>query len=45
MLVDNGILCVASHNTMNIVTKAGVTGLAPHPSDYYEITADLDMPQ
>ncbi len=22
MLVDNGILCVASHNTMNIVTKA-----------------------
>ncbi|MFQ9440360.1 MAG: hypothetical protein ACLR13_04380 [Acutalibacteraceae bacterium] len=44
MLVDNGILW-ASHNTMNIVTKAGVTGLAPHPSDYYEITADLDMPQ
>ena len=30
---------------MNIVTKAGVTGLAPHPSDYYEITADLDMAQ
>ena len=39
MLVDNGILCVASHNTMNIVTKTGVTGIAPHPSDYYEITA------
>lgn len=45
MLVDNGILCVASHNTMNIVTKTGVTGIAPHPSDYYEITADLDMAQ
>ena len=45
MLVDNGILCVASHNTMNIVTKTGVTSIAPHPSDYYEITADLDMAQ
>lgn len=45
MLVDEGILCVASHNTMNIVAKKGVTGIAPHPSDYYEITADLDMAQ
>ncbi len=43
MLIDNSVLCVVSHNTMNIVTKSGVTGLAPHPSDYYEITADLDM--
>ncbi len=43
MLVDNAILCVASHNTMNIVTKNTVTGLEPHPSDYYEITADTDI--
>lgn len=43
LLVDEGILCVASHNTMNIVTKRNVTGLTPHPSDYYEITADTDM--
>ncbi len=25
--------------------QTGVTGIAPHPSDYYEITADLDMAQ
>ena len=34
MLVDNSILCVASHNTMKNDTKPAVTGLAPHPSHY-----------
>ena len=45
MLVDNNILVVASHNQMNLVMKPGVTGLAAHPSDYYEITAELDITQ
>ena len=45
MLIDNSILCVMSHNIMNIVTKDEITGLVPHPSDYYEITADLNMVQ
>lgn len=42
MLVDNNILFVASHNTMNLVTKAGVSGMAAHPTDFYEITVDVD---
>lgn len=33
----------ASHLTMGIVSKANVTGIEPHPCDYYEITADLDV--
>lgn len=43
MLIDNGILFVASHNQMNLVMKQGVIGMKAHPSDYYEITADLDI--
>ena len=33
----------ASHLKMSFVMKKGVTGFTAHPSDYYEITADLDI--
>ena len=32
----------ASNQNMSFVMKANVTGFEAHPSDYYEITADLD---
>lgn len=45
LMLDDSVLCVVSHNVMNIVsrTENGVTGLIPHPSDYYEITVDTDI--
>jgi len=33
----------ASHLKMSFVMKNSVTGFQPHPADYYEITADLDI--
>ncbi len=42
LLAGNGYF-FASHLSMGIVSRAGVTGIAPHPCDYYEITVDLDM--
>lgn len=33
----------ASHLKMSFVMKSNVTGFEAHPSDYYEITADLDI--
>lgn len=42
ILDDHGyVFC--SHLRMSIISKANVTGLAAHPCDYYEITADLDV--
>lgn len=41
ILDDHGFI-FASHLKMSIVSKAGVTGLTAHPSDYYEVTVDLD---
>lgn len=41
MLDDCGFI-FASHLKMSFVMKANVTGFEAHPSDYYEITADLD---
>lgn len=45
LMIDDSVLCVVSHNVMNIVSRTanGVEGLAPHPSDYYEITVDTDI--
>lgn len=42
-ILDDSSYFFASHLTMGIVSKAGVTGIEPHPCDYYEITADLDV--
>ena len=42
ILADDGFFFV-SHLNMGIVTKSNVKGMAAHPCDYYEITADLDV--
>ena len=42
-ILDDDAFFFVSHLNMGIVTKANVTGMAAHPCDYYEITADLDM--
>lgn len=42
-ILDDGSFIFASHLKMSLVTKSNVTGFAAHPSDYYEITADLDI--
>lgn len=40
-ILDDCGFFFASHLRMNFVMKSGVTGFSAHPSDYYEITADL----
>lgn len=42
ILDDNGYF-FASFLTMGIVTDSNVSGITPHPCDYYEITVDLDV--
>ncbi len=42
LLSDHGYF-FASHLTMGLVSKSGVTGLVAHPCDYYEITVDTDI--
>ena len=42
ILDDNGYF-FASFLTMGIVSDADVSGIEPHPCDYYEITVDLDV--
>lgn len=41
-ILDDNAFVFASHLKMSIVSQKGVTGLTAHPSDYYEITVDLD---
>lgn len=42
IILDDCGFIFASHLKMSFVMKAEVTGFEAHPSDYYEITADLD---
>lgn len=42
VILDDNSFIFASHLKMSIVSGKGVTGLAAHPCDYYEITVDLD---
>ncbi len=42
ILDDHGFF-FASFLQMGIVSRANVSGITPHPCDYYEITADLDV--
>ena len=42
MLDDHAFLFI-SHLKMSIVANKKVTGLEAHPSDYYEITSELDI--
>ena len=41
--LDDDAYCFMDHLEMSLVTKASVTGLTPHPSDYYQITVDTDL--
>lgn len=41
-ILDDHAFIFASHLKMSIVSGEDVTGLTAHPSDYYEITVDLD---
>lgn len=42
-ILDDNAFIFASHLKMSIASGRGVSGLTAHPSDYYEITAELDM--
>ena len=42
-ILDDDAMFFVSHLNMGIVTKSDVTGIAAHPCDYYEITAELDV--
>ncbi len=42
IILDDCGFIFASHLKMSFVMKSNVTGFKAHPSDYYEITADLD---
>lgn len=41
-ILDDHAFAFASHLKMSMVSGKGVSGLVAHPSDYYEITVDLD---
>ncbi len=41
--LDDEAYCFMDHLEMSLVTKATVTGLEPHPSDYYQINVDTDI--
>ena len=41
VILDDCAFFFASHLKMSFVMDSGVTGFAAHPSDYYEITAQL----
>lgn len=42
IILDDCGFVFASHLKMSFVMKSNVVGFEAHPSDYYEITADLD---
>lgn len=42
-LVDDNAFIYASHLKMSFVMKNNVKGFAAHPSDYYEVTANLEV--
>ena len=43
LILDDDAYVFASHLTMGIVSNANVSGIAPHPCDYYEVTAGLTV--
>lgn len=42
-ILDDNAYVFCSHLRMSMIAKANVTGLIAHPSDFYEITVDLDI--
>lgn len=43
VILDDNAYVFCSHLRMSMISKSSVAGLAAHPCDYYEITADLDI--
>ena len=41
-ILDDHAYVFCSHLKMSMIARKGVVGLAAHPCDFYEITADLD---
>ena len=41
-VLDDAAIIYAAHLKMSFVMKKEVTGFTAHPSDYYEITPELD---
>lgn len=41
-VLDDAALLYVAHLRMNLVMKSNIKGFKAHPSDYYEITAELD---
>ena len=41
LILDDDAFVFASHLTMGIVSRSGVSGMVAHPCDYYEVTSDL----
>lgn len=42
LALDDCAYIYASHLRMSLIMKKGIKGLTAHPSDYYEITSELD---
>lgn len=42
-ILDDNAFVFCSFLQMNMIAKSNVTGLAAHPCDFYELTADLDI--
>ena len=42
-IIDDNAIIYASHLKMSFVMKKNIKGFTAHPSDYYEITADLEV--
>lgn len=43
LLLDDHAYVFASHLRMSMISKAQVKGLQAHPTDFYEVTVDLDI--
>ena len=43
ILLEDNAYVFCAFLRMNMIARAGVTGLQAHPCDYYEITAELDI--
>ena len=43
LILDDSAFVFASHLKMSFVMKKNIEGFESHPSDYYEITANLDV--
>ena len=43
IILDDDAFVFCSFLRMSMISKANVTGLTAHSSDYYELTAELDI--